>query len=70
MAVRVPEIGAAAAVLGMRGGAGGQRGGSFRLAARRAGGEEGEYDQQAAAPCQRDEDVMGGRAAEYQRPFG
>ena len=34
------------------------------------GGEEGEHGQQAAAPGQRDEDVMCCRAAEDQRPFG
>src|ERR1700729_687222 len=35
-----------------------------------ASGEEGEDDQQAAAPRQRDEHVMSCRAAEDQRPFG
>src|SRR5262245_18593058 len=35
-----------------------------------AGSEEGEHDQQAAAPRQRDEHVMCCRAAEDQRPFG
>jgi hypothetical protein len=45
--------------------------GSFRLAAHAgvgADGKEGEHGQQAATPRQRDEDVMPGRAAEYQRP--
>ena len=34
-----------------------------------AGGEEGEHEQQAAAPRQGDEDVMCLRTAEEQRPF-